>query len=192
MSSTASNQSLPELIFWIVLAVVALERLYELRLSKRNTTRLKARGAFEVGAEHYPWMVFMHSSFLVCTLLEVLIVRPVVSLWVCGAATAALSVSMAIRYWAVTTLGERWTTRVLCLPGEAVITGGPYRFVRHPNYVAVVIEMAALPLVGGAWRTAVLFSLLNAAMLFVRIRAEERGLREHTNYSQTFGSASRP
>ncbi|RMH21508.1 MAG: hypothetical protein D6696_05605 [Acidobacteria bacterium] len=169
----------------LVLVVAAL-RLAELRRARSNAGRLIARGAFEVGREHYPWMVLLHGAFLVACPLEVFLLarpwRPLAG----GGALAVLLAAMALRYWVIATLGERWTTRVLLLPGERVVRRGPFRFVRHPNYLAVALEMLALPLVHGAWLSAVVFSLLNALLLRRRIRVEEEALRAHTDYGSAF------
>ncbi|MEM7050280.1 MAG: isoprenylcysteine carboxylmethyltransferase family protein [Acidobacteriota bacterium] len=164
--------------FTLVVLAVALERLFELRLSRRHESALRARGGFEVGQSHYPWMVALHSSFLAAGPLEVWLLdrpfRPTLAL-VAGLAVAA---AMGLRYWTVRTLGERWTTRVLVVPGEPLVAGGPFRYLRHPNYLAVVIEIAALPLIHGAWLTALGWSLANLFLLRTRIRVEEQALAE--------------
>jgi methyltransferase len=162
-------------LYLALLAAVALERLAELRLSERNARRALARGGVEHGRGHYPAMVALHAAFLACCAAEALAFPappPAVALAPVGGAVAA----QGLRWWAVAALGERWSTRVVVVPGSAPVTGGPYRWLRHPNYLAVVLEVACLPLAWGSWRTALLFSLANAALLRVRIRAEERAL----------------
>jgi len=160
---------------WYTLFVVAivLERLVEMRVSARNLRRARARGAVEAGAGHYPAMVAIHAAFLASCVLEVwLLRRP----WIArlGLPMLALVASaMALRYWAIASLGVRWTTRVVYVPGDPIVATGPYRLLRHPNYAAVVAEVAAIPLVHTAWLTAILFSAANAWLLHRRIAAEE-------------------
>jgi methyltransferase len=159
-----------------LLALVALERGVELVLSARNANLARARGAVETGQGHYPVMSVFHGAFLVACALEVVLLRrpfPGALGWI---ALAVVLGAQALRYWAIATLGWRWNTRIVVVPGAAPVTGGPYRFVRHPNYVAVIAEMVALPLVHGAWLTALIFSLGNVWLLRVRIRAEEHAL----------------
>jgi methyltransferase len=178
------------LLYTLLVAAVAIGRLIELRIAERHRRSLLTRGGFEAGAEHYPWMVGLHTAFLLACPLEVwLLDRPFLP----GLALpmlAVLALAVALRWWVIATLGERWTTRILCLPGAPPVTGGPYRRMRHPNYLAVVAEIAALPLVHTAWITALVFSALNALLLRVRIRAEEEALARVSNYETAF--AGRP
>jgi methyltransferase len=163
-------------LYTALLAVVAAQRLGELALSRRNVRRLLEEGGVEVGRSHYPWMVLLHTSFLLSCLLEVWgLKRPFVR-ELAIAMLAALVAAAALRAWVILTLGRRWSTRVVCLPGVAPLTDGPYRLMRHPNYLAVVVEMAALPLVHSAWITALLFSVANLLLLRERVRVEERAL----------------
>ncbi|HVS02157.1 MAG TPA: isoprenylcysteine carboxylmethyltransferase family protein [Thermoanaerobaculia bacterium] len=166
-----------EALFLILIAAVGCERLAELAVSRRHERRLRARGAVEVGAGHYPWMVALHTALLLAAPAEVLAWdRPFLPRlgWPMLALVAA---TMALRWWVVATLGDRWTTRVLVTPGALpLVAAGPYRLLRHPNYLAVVLELAALPLVHTAWVTALVASLANAAVLAVRVRVEERAL----------------
>ncbi len=172
--------------FVALVAVVALSRLVELRLAKRHVARLVARGGFEVGAGHYPWMVALHTAFLFAAPLEVFVVpHPFRPAWAVAGITALLAAA-ALRWWTIRTLGDRWTTRVIVVPGASAIRGGPFRFFRHPNYLAVVLEIAALPLVHGAVVTAAVFSLANAVLLRHRIRVEETALRAHGDYGRAF------
>jgi methyltransferase len=154
----------------IILALVTLQRLGELWLSNRNTRRLLARGAHEVSAAHYPLIVAVHALWL-AALWWFAPGRPVDGFWL-----ALFILLQLTRVWVLATLGPRWTTRIVILPGAPLVTGGPYRFVKHPNYVVVAGEIAALPLAFGLWPIATLFSLLNAAVLAIRIREEERAL----------------
>jgi methyltransferase len=163
-------------LYFGFLGLLGLERLGELLLSLRNARQARAAGALEAGRGHYPVMVAFHSLFLLSCGAEVLLVPrsfPGALGWV---ALAVALAAQALRYWAVASLGVRWNTRVLVWPGVPPVTSGPYRFLRHPNYLAVVLEMVAVPLVYGAWVTAVVFSLGNVLLLRVRIRAEEEAL----------------
>lgn len=155
--------------YWIM-AFVTLQRLAELVIAARNTRVLKAQGAVEIGASHYPVMVALHASWLVVLWLSVG-GRPV-NLALLG----VFALLQSARIWVLATLGSRWTTRIIVLPGAALVARGPFRFVKHPNYCVVVAEIAVLPLVFGLIWIAALFSLLNAAMLWVRIGAEHRAL----------------
>ncbi len=176
-------------LYLSLLALVAVERLFELRLSNRNAAWAFARGATETGQRHYRVMTALHTSFLLCCALEPLVFhrlfqRP----W--GWVFLALSMStQALRYWAISTLGPRWNTRIITIPNAAPVTTGPYRFLRHPNYVAVVLELFALPMIHHAFATAIVFSALNALLLAVRIRTEEQALG--VQYQAAFSAMSR-
>ncbi|MGB0678316.1 MAG: isoprenylcysteine carboxyl methyltransferase family protein [Polyangiales bacterium] len=167
------------LCFTLLVGLVACERLWELYLSRRHGAWARARGGQEFGREHYPWMVLLHTGLLVGMLAEVwLIQRTAPPLALAAAALALSVVAMALRYWCIASLGPRWNTRVVCVPGLPLVHKGPYRWLSHPNYVAVVLEGIALPMVHGAWRTAVCFTLLNAWLLTVRIRVESAALQQ--------------
>jgi methyltransferase len=155
----------------VILALVTLQRLGELWLSNRNMRRLLAHGAHEVGASHYPLIVAVHFWWLVL-LWWFAPGRPIDGFWL-----AVFVLLEVARVWVLTTLGPRWTTRIIVSPDAPLVTRGPYRFVNHPNYVVVVGEIAVLPLVFGLWQVALIFTLLNAAVLAIRIREEERALR---------------
>ena len=159
-----------------LLALVALERCVELLVSTRNARRALARGGVELGRGHYPAMVLFHALFLLaCAVEPWLLPRawPRALTLTCAALVLA---AQALRWWAVATLGPRWSTRIVVLPGAPPVVGGPYRWLRHPNYLAVVIELLALPLALGAPWTAVLGSIAYAVLLAGRIPAEERAL----------------
>ena len=154
----------------VLLGLVTAQRAAELVLSNRNTRRLKARGAFEVAPRHYPLMVAMHAAWLV-------------SLFVFGHDQPLNVIALIVylflqilRFWVMRTLGARWTTRIIVLPGEPLVSAGPYRYLTHPNYAVVAGEIAVLPLVLGLPWVAVVFTMLNAGILFIRIRAENRAL----------------
>jgi len=158
--------------------VVALsaQRLLELRVSARHALKLRARGAIEYGREHFPLLVAVHVLLIVGIVVEVVVLgaRPSEA-WPWWA--ALFLAGQLLRYSAIRALGEFWNVRVLVVPGAPLVRTGPYRFLRHPNYVAVVMELVAAPMIFGAWRTAVAVSLLNAIALLVRIRCEEKALR---------------
>ncbi len=174
------------LLFLGLVGAVAALRLAELILAARNRRRLLARGGIESGAGHYPWMVAQHAAWLVAAPLEVwLLGRPFVP--ALGVPMLALLLAATpLRWWVIRTLGDRWTTRIVVVPGEAPVERGPYRILRHPNYLAVVVEIAALPLVHTAWLTALLASLTNAVVLSIRIAAEERALAGASDYLKRF------
>ncbi len=142
-------------------------------VSSRNVRRAFARGGIEAGASHYPAMVALHAAFLASSVTEVwLLRRP----WIPSLGVAMIGIvaaAMALRYWVISVLDGRWTTRVVYVPGDPLVVSGPFRWFRHPNYAAVVAEIAAIPLVHSAWLTAVVFTLANASLLRRRIRVEE-------------------
>ena len=154
----------------VILVLVTAERLAELALAKSNTKRLLAQGAREHASGHYPLIVALHAAWL-GTLWWLAPPLPVDGFWL--AVFALLEVG---RVWVLTSLGRRWTTRIIILPGAPLVQRGPYRFIDHPNYAVVVAEIAVLPLVFGLWQIAFVFSLLNAGLLAVRIREENRAL----------------
>ena len=157
--------------------LVAVQRMLELFYSRRNERRLRARGAVERGSGHYSVMVAMHTLWLVSTLVEGLPRGPEPPGW-WPVPLAAFLLVQPLRYWSIFSLGMNWNTRILVVPGGKLVRSGPYRYFPHPNYVVVAVEVLTFPLIFGAWITAVVFSLLNAALLYVRIHAENRALRE--------------
>jgi methyltransferase len=165
------------MIFWYALILlVGVVRLVELRVAKRNRAWAMERGGVESGAEHYPVMVALHTALFVGCLVEVpLADRPFLP-WLGWPMLALLAGAHALRWWCIRTLGPQWNTRVIRVPGAALVTGGPYRWLRHPNYVAVVVEGFSLPLVHTAWVTALAFTVLNALLLRVRLRVENEAL----------------
>jgi methyltransferase len=157
--------------------LVAVQRLLEFWYSRRNERRLRARGAVERGSGHFPAMVAIHTLWLVSTLIEGLLRGPEPPVW-WPVPLAAFLLVQPLRYWAILTLGVNWNVRVLVVPGGKLVKNGPYRYCPHPNYVVVAVEVLTFPLIFGAWITAVVFSLLNAALLYLRIRTENRALKE--------------
>lgn len=158
---------------WLVLAAVAAQRLWELWLADRNTRRLVAEGAVEVGAAHYPLFILLHASWLAA----IAIVTPWTTVphlgWL-----ALYGVLQLGRLWVISTLGRFWTTRIITLPSAPLVRRGPYRFVRHPNYVVASLEIAVLPLAFGQVWIALVWSLANALLVGWRIRIEDRALNE--------------
>ena len=173
-------------MIWFVALVLATgaERIYELVVSKRNAAAAFARGGIEYGREHFPWMVALHTGFLLACIAEVVLLdRPFIP-WLGWPMLAIALLSQVGRYWVIWALGEQWNTRVIVVPGAGrVERRGPYRFtwLPHPNYLIVAIEGVALPLVHSAWITALAFTVLNAVLLLgFRIPVEDKALKELT------------
>jgi methyltransferase len=159
-----------------VVLLVALERLAELLVSRRNAAWSLARGGRETGAAHYAVMVVLHTGLLVGCLVEAYVRRPEVPVTLAAVMLLLALGSQALRWWCIATLGRRWNTRVIVVPGLPLVRSGPYRLLRHPNYVAVVVEGLALPLVHACWVTALVFTVANAFVLAVRLRVENAAL----------------
>jgi methyltransferase len=162
--------------FTVLVLAVGLERVAELVVSRRNAAWSLARGGVESGRGHYPFMVVLHTGLLVGALVEVWVRRPDVVPVLAWSMLALVVLAQGLRWWCIATLGRQWNTRVIVVPGAARVTGGPYRWIPHPNYVAVVVEGLALPLVHSAWITAVVFTALNGLLLATRVRAEDAAL----------------
>jgi methyltransferase len=158
----------------VLVLLVALERVAELVVSLRNAKWSFAQGGVESGRGHYPFMVVLHTGLLAGCLAEAAH-RPFVP-WLGWTMFVVVLLSQGLRWWCISVLGRQWNTRVIVVPGLRLVAGGPYRWIRHPNYVAVVAEGIALPLVHTAWVTALVFTVLNIPLLAVRIRAEEAAL----------------
>jgi len=157
-------------------AVVAV-RLIELLVAHRNALRVLAQGGVEHGRRHYPWMVTLHAGLLLGSVVEPIVAARPFDAARFAAGVAAVGAATALRWWVMATLGQRWTTRVIVVPGLPLVTGGPFVYLKHPNYLAVVVEVAALPLAVGAWATAVVCSVLNGVLLLaLRIPCEEAAL----------------
>jgi methyltransferase len=162
--------------YLVLIGLVALERLAELAVARRNLAWARSRGGVEYGRRHYPWIVLAHAALLGAAPAEVwLLGRPFVPLlgW---PMLAVVVLAQGLRWWCVGTLGRQWNTRVVVVPGMPLVDRGPYRWLRHPNYVAVVAEGLALPLVHSAWLTALAFAAANAVLLTVRVRVEDAAL----------------
>ena len=159
-------------LYWI-LAIVALQRVVELFYAARNTRRLLAQGGIEIAAEQYPWLVALHTAWLIAMLI--FIPARTVPNWY---AIAFIVLLQAARIWVIATLGPYWTTRIITLPGAPLVRRGPYALIRHPNYAIVCAEIAILPLAFGAWPIALIFTVANAGLLTWRIRTEEGALSQ--------------
>jgi methyltransferase len=163
-------------IYYAVLVVIAAERVAELVVSQRHAVAALRRGGVESGAGHFPVMVALHVALIAGCWLEPVLAHRTFQPALAWPMLALVVAANALRWWCITTLGPRWSARVIVEPGVPLVRSGPYRWFAHPNYVAVVVEGAALPLVGSAWITAVAFTVLNAALLTVRVRCESRAL----------------
>lgn len=162
-------------VFYLVLATLALQRIVELFRARSNEKWIKARGAREFGRGHYPFVVLLHVCFFVSLLLETTIKGyPLIERW--PFVLAALLLIQVLRYWIIMSLGRYWNTRILVVPGSARIRKGPYKKLRHPNYVIVVLELLLIPLIFKAWLTLVWVNIANSVVLYVRIKHEERAL----------------
>ena len=176
MESTITNSLI---LYGALLALIALERVVELRISKRNAAAILQQGGSEHGQGHFPVMVLLHTAiFPACFLEAWLLERP----WRVGLGIAMallIALTMALRYWAIRSLGPHWNTRVIVLPDAKIVSKGPYQWIRHPNYLAVIIELAAMPLFHGAWITMTTFGVANLFLLKHRIQVEEKALETH-------------
>ncbi len=157
----------------VIVGLVALERLAELLYANRNTRALLREGAHEIGRRHYPLIVLLHAAWLIAVYALADKIAPPAWFWI-----AIFLLLQAARYWVLATLGRYWTTRIIAVPNAPLVTRGPYRFLRHPNYAVVIGEIAVLPLAFGEYAVAIVFSLLNAALLCWRIRLETAALNE--------------
>ena len=161
----------------LAVALVTAQRLLELTLARRNERKARAKGAVERGREHYPFMIALHSLWLASTLVEGALRGPELPpYW--PVPLALFLLAQLLRYWAVFSLGESWNTKILVVPGAKLVRRGPYKYLNHPNYVVVVVEILTFPLIFGAWVTALVFTALNVALLYVRIREENKALVE--------------
>jgi len=161
----------------IVLGFVIGQRLGELWLARRNTLRLRNQGAVEVGAAHYPLFILLHAAWIISIAVIVPIDAP--------ANLPLLAIFLLLqlgRIWVIASLGRYWTTRIISLPGAKLVRSGPFRLIRHPNYLIVAAEIAVLPLVFGAWQLAAIFSLLNASLILHRIRVEDEALSHRADH----------
>ncbi len=171
------------MVFTLFFAFIVTQRVLELGIARRNEQWILSQGAVEYGQEHYKYMVSLHVAFLASLLLEVIVYDKTLSaFW--PAILTLFILTQALRIWAIQSLGRFWNTKVLILPDASIVKSGPYKFLRHPNYTIVVLEIMLIPLMFNAYFTAIVFTLLNAWMLSVRIPLEERVLSDMTtNYA---------
>ena len=170
------------MIFYCVLAFVIIQRFVELRIAKRNEKAMLAKGAYEVGASHYKYMILLHTSFFISFLVEVAFFKSIFTPYY--VLLAVFILLQLLRVWCLASLGPFWNTKIIILPGANVVVKGPYAFIRHPNYLVVCLEIAILPLMFQAYVTAILFTILNIIMLSVRIPMEEKALKEASDYAK--------
>ena len=163
--------------FTLLVVAVAVERVVELVVAQRHLAWARSRGGVESSPGHYPAMVLLHTGLLAGCLVEAWVARPPSRPALGVAMLVLVLLAQGLRWWCIRTLGPQWNTRIVVVPGMPAVTRGPYRWLSHPNYVAVAVEGLALPLAGSAWVTAVAFTLLNVALMAVRIPAEEKALR---------------
>lgn len=169
------------LFFSVVIGVVIIQRMIELYVAKRNANILRAKGGYEVGAKHYKYFIILHSMFLLSLILEVVLFKHRLPLW-WPISFSIFLLAQILRVWCIKSLGFFWNTRIIVLPHAKIIQKGPYKYIRHPNYVVVVAELIFLPLSFGAYYTAIIISILNAFLLNIRISVEEKALAEVSDY----------
>ncbi len=167
-----------EILFSLIIALTGVERLYEMYVSKRNAAWSFANGGKEYGFSHYPFMVVLHTGFLLACVLEVFVMNRTFNPFVGYSLIVMAVLAQVFRWWCINTLGQRWNTRVIIVPGLPRVTGGPYQWFSHPNYIAVVAEGLILPLIHNAYLTAIGFTLLNGALLTVRVSIENKALQD--------------
>lgn len=178
------------MIFQLFLAIIITQRFIELFIAKRNEKWMKANGAIEVGQEHYKYIVLLHFLFFISFLIEVSHYDNNISpIW--PAFLALFALTQILRVWCMKSLGRFWNTKILIMPNVAVISSGPYKYIKHPNYLVVALELFIIPLFFQAYITAFTFSLLNTVMMLIRIPSEEKALMKQTNYRQVFSTRSK-
>lgn len=180
-----------EIAYLVFLLLLALERMLELRISKRNAAWAFSQGGIEVGQRHFVFMKLLHTAFFFACAAEVWWLGRSFVLPLGAVALGVALTAQFLRYWAIRSLGHYWNVRVIVVPGHRAVVRGPYRFMRHPNYVAVILEGLAVPLIHGAYLTAIGFTLLNALLLTRRIRCEEAALHTYCAYDEQLGKRAR-
>ena len=174
------------ILFWALLIFVASQRVMELLIARRNELILKSKGAYEVGEDHYKWIVLLHLLFFIVMIAEVIIFNKRTATWF-WAPLSLFLLAQFVRVWAMRSLGVYWNTKIIVLPGAEVVVKGPYQYVKHPNYFIVATEIFTLPLIFQAFFTSVAFTLLNSIIILgVRIPDEEKALLAATNYKEQF------
>ena len=175
----------------ILICLIALQRLWEMRISRRNERRLLEKGAMEYAPKHFTLMKVVHASWLGACLWSALVLKELPSNLMLFTGASFLIAGQVLRWVAISTLGERWTVKIFVLPEAPAISGGIYKWIRHPNYVGVILELIGLPLLVGSIEVAIAASIANAVVLILRIRAEERALSEHCAYQELMSSKGR-
>lgn len=176
--------------FYIFFLLIIIQRLIELVIARRNEKWMKGQGAIEFGKSHYPYMVLMHILFFLLLFIEsVFFVKEISAYWI--PLFVIFLFTQAIRIWALTSLGKYWNTKIIVLPNANVVKKGPYRYLKHPNYVIVTIELLIIPLMFKAYFTLILFAILNFIILSIRIPEEEKALRSLTKYEGIFEESNR-
>ena len=185
------NPSPTQIAFIGLLVFLAIQRLLELRHSQKNEAWIIAQGGREYFPRHFIFMKLTHTLWFFAMLAEVLLLGPAFNIYLAIPALVLTIAGQVLRYLAIRTLGKRWSVRIMALPGGPPVTGGIYKFIRHPNYLGVVLEIIAVPLLHGAFISAIVFTIMNAAVLYVRVRAEEQALREANDYGSAFAERGR-
>jgi methyltransferase len=176
--------------FLVFFSIVILQRLIELLIARKNEKWMKAQGAMEFGRNHYQYMVCMHIIFFTSLCIEkIALNREISSLW--PFLLVFFLLVQGIRIWVITSLGRFWNTKIIVLPNSEVVRKGPYRLIKHPNYLVVSVELIVLPLLFKAYATAILFTLLNMVILSIRIPQEEKALEMLTKYEESFQERNR-
>ncbi len=172
-------------LFICVVGFIIFQRILELLVARNNEKWIKSKGGYEVGANHYPYMVAIHIGFFISLIIEFMVFKQAVSRFWLLLFVVFISLQI-MRVWVIASLGRFWNTKILVLPGAHVVKKGPFHFIRHPNYVVVTSEIIIIPLMFEAYFTAIVFTLLNIIILSVRIPKEEAALREVTDYKEVF------
>lgn len=177
--------ALDMMFFLYIVGFVIIQRIVELFVARNNEKWIRSQGGYEVGAKHYPFMVAMHVGFFISLIIEFLVFdRSLPAFWI--PLFVIFAMLQMMRVWVISSLGRYWNTKILVLPGAHVVKKGPFHFIRHPNYVVVTLEIIVIPLMLGAYFTALVFTVLNFIILSVRIPIEEAALREVTDYKEVF------
>jgi methyltransferase len=172
-------------LFICVVGFIIIQRIIELLVARNNEKWIKSKGGYEVGVNHYPYMVAIHIGFFISLIIEFMVFKQAVSRFWLLLFVVFISLQI-MRVWVIASLGRFWNTKILVLPGAHVVKKGPFHFIRHPNYVVVTSEIIVIPLMFEAYFTAIVFTLLNIIILSVRIPKEEAALREVTDYKEVF------
>lgn len=178
------------MIFYVFVGLIILQRVIELGIARRNEKWMKKQGAIEVGKDHYKYLVLLHIFFFVSLIYEVIFYdKSLTFIWpVWGVLFLGAQI---MRAWCLQSLGMFWNTKIIVLPNVKIISKGPYKYIRHPNYLIVAVEIFVIPMMFNAFITAALFSILNAMALSLRVPVEEKALMQVTNYNKVFASRSR-